>query len=179
MKWLFAGFTGLFLVVFQTVLLPGLPGAWSCFDLTLVLIVFVSLHFSHYMAVAAIAGIGCIMDSLSGAPFCLYTFSYIWVFLVVFLARQFVFQASTLFVMIISLLSVTIQQGIFLFSLVSRQDFTGVGATEITLMLRQVLWGTVMIPLGVTIIAAGNQRWQDMLANLARNRERKKNTAHG
>lgn len=179
MKWLFAGFTGLFLVVFQTVLLPSLPGGLYCFDLTIILIVFISLHFSHYMTVVVIAGIGGIMDSLSGAPFFLYTFSYIWVFLIVGLARQFVFQTNTLFVMVISLLSMTVQQGIFLFSVFSRQDYTGFGAMEISLMLRQVGWGTVMIPLGVWMIAAGNRRWQAMIQRMIKNREQKRNQAHG
>jgi rod shape-determining protein MreD len=179
MKWLFVGFTGLFLVVFQTVLLPSIPGALYCFDLIIILIVFISLHFSHYMAVATIAGIGVVMDSLSGGPFFLYTFSYVWVFLIVFLARQFVFQDSPLFVVVISLLSVTFQQGIIFFSVFSHQDYTGVGSMEITLMLRQVGWGTVMIPLGVKLIAAGNRRWQALIQRVTSNRERKRNQAHG
>lgn len=179
MKWLFAGFVCLFLVVFQTVLLPFFPGAFYCFDLTIILIIYISLNSSHYLAVAAITGIGGIMDSLSGGPFFLYTFSYIWIFLIVHMARQFVFQSSILFVMVISLLSVAIQQGIFFISVFVRQDYTGIGSMDIALMLRQVALGGVMIPLGVGIISTANRRWQALIRRMIKNREQKRNRAHG
>jgi len=179
MKWLFAGFVCLFLVVFQTVLLPVVPGAFYYFDLTIILIIYISLNTSHYLAVAAIAGIGAIMDSLSGGPFFVYTFSYIWIFLIVHVARQVVFQTSILFVMVIGLLSVAIQQGIFFFSVVARQDYTVIGSMDIALMLRQVALGGVMIPLGVGIISTGSRRWQALIRRMIRNREQKRNQAHG
>ena len=179
MRWLFAGFAGLFIVVFQTVLLPGFSGAFYFFDLTIILIVYISLYSSRYWAVAAVAGIGCILDSLSGGPFFLYTFSYVWIYLIVQLARQFVFQTSALFVMVISLLSVAIQQGIFLFSVFARQDYTAFESMDIDLMLRQVAWGGVMIPLGVGMISTGNRHWQALLQRMARNREQKRTQAHG
>jgi rod shape-determining protein MreD len=179
MKWLFAGFVSLFLVVFQTVLLPCFSGAFYCFDLTIIPIIYISLNSSHYWAVAAIAGIGGIMDSLSGGPFFLYTFSYIWIFLIVHLARQFVFQTSILFVMVISVLSVAIQQGILFFSMFARQDYTGIGSMEIALMLRQVAWGGVLIPLGVGMVSTGNRRWQALIQRMIRNREQKRNQTHG
>ncbi|MFN2435783.1 MAG: rod shape-determining protein MreD [Desulfotignum sp.] len=179
MKWLFAGFVCLFLVVFQTVLLPFFPGAFYCFDLTIILIIYISLNSSHYLAVAAITGIGAIMDSLSGGPFFLYTFSYIWIFLIVHMARQFVFQSSILFVMVISLLAVAIQQGIFFISVFVRQDYTGIGSMDIALMLRQVALGGVMIPLGVGIISTANRRWQALIRRMIKNREQKRNRAHG
>ncbi len=115
MKWVFAGFITLFFVVFQTVLLPGLPASFYCFDLTIILVVFFSLHFSHYLTLAAIAGIGAIMDSISGGPFFIHVFSYVWIFLMVRLFRQIVFQTHALFVMVIGLLSVAIQQAFFSF----------------------------------------------------------------
>lgn len=179
MKWLFAGLACLFLVVFQTVLLPCFSGSFFFFDLTIILIVYISLYSSHYSAVAAVAGIGGIMDSLSGGPFFLYIFSYVWIYLIVQLARQFVFQTSVLFVMAISLLSVAIQQGIFLFSVFARQDYTGIGPMDIDLMLRQVAWGGVMIPLGVGIISKGNRRWHTLIRRMAGNRGDKRTQTHG
>jgi rod shape-determining protein MreD len=179
MKWLFTGFACFFIVVFQTVLLPSFSGTFYFFDLTIILIVYISLYSSHYSAVAAIAGIGGIMDSLSGGPFFLYTFSYVWIFLIVQLARQFVFHSSILFVMVISFLSVAIQQGIFLFSVFARQDYTGVEPMDIALILRQVAWGGVLVPLGVGMISTGNRRWQALVQRMVRNREQKRTQAHG
>ncbi len=168
MKWVFVGIVSLFLIVFQTVLLPGLSASFYSFDLTIVLIVYISLHFSHYLIFAVIAGIGGIMDSLSGAPFFLYTFSYLWIFLIVRLARQLVFQTSVPFVLVVSLLSVTIQQGIFLFSLFARQEYTGTWPLNVSLMLKQVAWGTVVIPLGVELLSAGNRGWRNLIHRIAR-----------
>jgi rod shape-determining protein MreD len=179
MKWVFAGFITLFLVVFQTVLLPGLSASFYCFDLTIILVVFFSLYFSHYLTLAAIAVIGAIMDSLSGAPFFIYTFSYTWIFLMVQLVRQLVFQTNTLFVMVIGLLSVAIQQALFLFSIIVRQHFSEVGSVEISLVFGQMAWGGVMVPLGVKIISKGNRWWQDMIRRKVKNREQKRTQAHG
>jgi rod shape-determining protein MreD len=114
---------------------------------------------------------GGIMDSLSGAPFFLYTFSYLWIFLIVRLARQLVFQTSVPFILVVSLLSVTIQQGIFLFSLFARQEYTGTWPLNVSLMLQQIAWGAVMIPLGVGLISAGYRRWQDLIQRIAQIRE--------
>ena len=174
MKWLFWGILSLFLIVFQTVLLPRLSASFYCFDLTIILIVYISLHFSHYLAVAVIAGMGGIMDCLSGAPFFLYTFSYIWIFLIVRLARQLVFQTSVLFVLVVSLVSVTIQQGVFLFSLFARQEYTGAWPMSLSLMVQQVAWGGVLIPLGVGMISAGNRHWQAFIQHIVKIRENKR-----
>ncbi len=179
MKWVFAGFITLFFVVFQTVLLPGLPASFYCFDLTIILVVFFSLHFSHYLTLAAIAGIGAIMDSISGGPFFIHVFSYVWIFLMVRLFRQIVFQTHALFVMVIGLLSVAIQQAFFLFSVIVRQDYSGIGSMEITLMLRQMAWGGVLVPLGVIMISKGNRWWLEIIRRHVKNKEGKRTRAHG
>jgi rod shape-determining protein MreD len=179
MKWLFVGIISLFFVVFQTVLLPSVSCSFYCFDLTIILIVYVSLHFSHYMIIAVIAVIGGTMDSLSGGPFFIYTFSYIWIFLMVQLARQLVFQTSILFVMVISLMAVSIQQGLILFSVIARHDTTGVGPLDVSTMLRQVVWGGAMVPLGVVLITALNRRWEGTIQRWIKIREQKRNQTHG
>jgi uncharacterized membrane protein YidH (DUF202 family) len=69
------------------------------------------------------------------------------------------------------LLSVTIQQGIFLFSLFARQEYSGTWPLNVSLMLQQIAWGTVLIPLGVGLISAGYQRWQKLIQHIARIRE--------
>jgi len=120
MKWLFFILISLFLIILQTVIFPGASWFSNSFDLNIILIIFLSLNFPRYWTAAVIACIGGVMDSLSGGPFFVYLFSYIWIFLIVHMARQFVFQTSILFVMVVGLLSVAIQQGIFFFSVVVR-----------------------------------------------------------
>ncbi|MFU8768970.1 MAG: rod shape-determining protein MreD [Desulfotignum sp.] len=162
MKWLFFAITSLFLIVLQTVIFPAFSWFSCRFDLTLIVIVFLSLNYSKYWALGAVAGIGGIMDSLSGGPFFLYMFSYIWIFLIVQLARQLVFQTSVLSVLIISFLSVVVQQGLFLFSVLVQQDHTGIWPVEMSRLFQQALWGAVVIPPGIWVVSRLFGGWQTM-----------------
>ena len=162
-------------IVFQTVVLPCFSWFSQSFDLTIMLVLFLSLNFSHYAVVMAIVCIGGIMDSLSGGPFFLYTFSYLWIFMIVQLVKQFVFQTSGLFILVISMVSVVIQQALGVFSVFIQQGEGTVWQMDFTLMIRQVIWGTVLIPPGVWIISVCYENWRHMVRMLKKNREQKKN----
>ncbi|MCG8683450.1 MAG: hypothetical protein MI892_01130 [Desulfobacterales bacterium] len=99
------------------------------------------------------------MDSLSGVPFFLHTFTYIWIYLIVQLFRQFVFQRSALFVMVVSLISVSIHQGLILFSVFLAQGEAGVMAMNYGLILRQMIWGLLFIPSGVWLMNVTRQNY--------------------
>lgn len=162
MKGLFFVIISLFLIILQTVIFPAFSWFSCRFDLTLIVVVFLSLNFSNYWVLGAIAAIGAIMDSLSGGPFFLYMFSYIWIFLIVQLASQLVFQTSVLYVLTISLVSVMVQQGLFLFSVLVQQDHAAVWPVEMSRLFQQALWGAVVIPPGIWVISRLFGRWQNM-----------------
>lgn len=111
----FIGLT-LFLIVLQTIVLPSFSWFVQCFDLLIIVVLFLSLISSHFSMVFAIVMIGSVMDSISGVPFCFYTFSYLWSYIIVHLAKQMLFKQSIIFILIVSLLSVVIQQGLLLLS---------------------------------------------------------------
>jgi rod shape-determining protein MreD len=162
MKWLFILLISLFLIVLQTVILPSVSWFSHSFDLTIILVVFLSLNFPGFWITAVIACIGGVMDSLSGGPFFVYLFSYLWIFLIVQLVKQLVFQTSTLFVVAISLVSVLIQQGVFLFSMFVGQDHSTVQKMDISLMVQQAAWGALVIPPGVWTMSFLFGQWQKM-----------------
>ncbi|MCK5836927.1 MAG: hypothetical protein KAH09_06640, partial [Desulfobacula sp.] len=80
----FVLFTGV-LIILQTIVLPSFDWFSQCFDLMIINVLFLSLVSSHYAMVFAIILIGCIMDSVSGVPFCLHIFSYVWIYIIVYL----------------------------------------------------------------------------------------------
>ena len=136
-------------VICQTVILPSFSWFSQCFDILIILVLYLSLTYSRYGAVIAIVVIGGIMDSISGVPFFLHIFSYLWIFLIVQLFKQLVFQRSVVFMMVVSLIAVTIQQCLILFSVFIEQGQQGVFNLDFTLILRQVFWAVLFVPPGV------------------------------
>ena len=149
----------LFLIICQTVILPTFSWFPQCFDLLITNILFLSLTHFHYGAIVGIVLIGGIMDSISGVPFFHHIFSYLWIYLIVQLFKQFVFQRSALFVILISVISVVIQQGMVLFSVFLDQGRGAVLQMDFSLMLKQVFWGGLFIPPGVWMINVLRQNY--------------------
>ena len=149
----------LFLIVMQTVILPSFPWFAQCFDLLIIDVLFLSLISSHYLMVLAVIMIGCIMDSISGVPFCYHIFSYLWIYIIVHLAKQLLFKQSIIFMLIISIVSVLIQHGLLLFSMLVNQGGHAIWEFNFALLIRQAFWGFVFIPPGIWIVNVCWQNW--------------------
>lgn len=170
---LFITFLTLSLVLFQTVILPSFSWFSQCFDLMIMNILFLSLVYSHYAVILAIIFIGAIMDSISGVPFFYHIFSYLWIYLIVQLFKQLVFQRSVVFIIIISLVSVLIQHGLLLFSVFIQQGKYALGQMDLPLMAKQLIWGGILIPPGVWLINILGQNWMYMAKTLKKQFARK------
>ena len=153
--------TALGLMIVQTVVVPMFQGFQNgCFDLTLILVLHLSLIHTHYAAVIGLAVLGIFMDSLSGAPFFVYTFSYIWVYILVKLFRRFVFQKSIIFLIVVSMAGVLIQQGLVLFSvLVNPGEGGRLGQIDLAGMVQQVMLGGLLIPPGAWCLHVMQCNW--------------------
>lgn len=159
MNGLFFVITTLFFIILQTVVFPSFAWFSQSFDLIILVVLFLSLTYSHYAVVTAIIVMGGIMDSISGVPFFLHIFSYLWIYLIVQLFKQFVFQRSVVFVLIISVASVLIQQGLVIFSVFIDQGQAAVWRMDFTLIARQVVWGFLVIPPGVWLLNVLRHAW--------------------
>ncbi len=148
-----------FLIIFQTVYLPSFFWFSQCFDLMIINIILLSLFYTHYAVILIIILVGCIMDSISGVAFFHHIISYLWIYLMVQLFKQFVFQRSYTFVLIVSLVSVLIQQGLIVFSVFIEQGRQVVWQMDFTLMIRQLFWGGLVIPPGVWMMNALRRYW--------------------
>ena len=159
MKALFFISLTLFFIVIQTVVLPTFSWFVQCFDLVIINILFLSLISSRHSMIFAIITIGCIMDSISGVPFCYHVFSYIWIYIIVYLAKQLLFKKSKIFIFIISAVSVFIQHGLLLFSVFVNQGSNAVLEFNFGLLMRQVFWGFVFIPPCLGLVNAIWHNW--------------------
>lgn len=145
----------LFLLIIQTIILPMSGFFIQTFDLMIIVILFLSLVIAHLSVLLVIAGIGIIMDSLSGAPFGYYLFSYLWLYTIVSLFRQFFFQKSVAFLMVVSIASVLIQQLMFLFSVFITSSDTSPFHFDVSYFIPQLFWAFIIIPpwiMGLDII---------------------------
>ena len=149
-----------FLIVTQTVILPTFPWFINCFDLLIIDILFLSLISSHYSIIAAIVVIGCIMDSVSGVPFFYHIFSYLWIYIIVQIVKQLLFQRSIMFILIISVVSILIQHVLLLFSVFISQGSNTIWEFDFALLIRQVFWGFVFIPPGIWL---ANILWRNWI----------------
>ncbi|WDP86738.1 MAG: hypothetical protein HUN05_17770 [Desulfobacter sp.] len=113
------------------------------------------------------------MDSLSGVPFFLHIFSYFGVYMIVQLLKQFVFQRNLVFMMVISLISVAIHQGLILFSIFVSNGQEGVLTLDFSLMLRQLIWGVLFIPPGIWGMNLMRQNFVYFARQIRRELERK------
>lgn len=159
MNILFFFIATLSLILCQTIVLPATVLFSASFDMLLIVVLHMGLVFSHYGAVVAIVAIGAVMDSLSGGPFFIHIFSYLWVYIIVKLFRQFVFHQSALFILAVSLAAVTIQQVLMIFSVFVAQGHAGVLGLDYALVLKQMVWGGVCIPAGVWLMNLLRQNW--------------------
>ena len=160
----------LVLIVSQTVIFPFFDFTLGCFDLILILVLHISLTYTHNFVILGLLLLGGIMDSISGVPFFYYVFSYLWIYFIVKLFQRFVFQRSLLFLWMISMVSILIQQGLMLFSVMLAQ---GQGALDWLIfgphLVRQLVLGGVFLPLGVWLVDALQKKWAAEMESL-RNR---------
>ncbi|MCP3874156.1 MAG: hypothetical protein GY699_13485 [Desulfobacteraceae bacterium] len=158
----------LLLIVMQTVIFPSFSWFSQCFDLLIIDVLFLSLISSHYSMVLVIIFIGCVMDSISGVPFCYHIFSYLWIYIIVQIVRQLLFQESIVFVIIISVVSVLIQQGLLIFSIFINQGDNATLNLNVSLLLSQVFWGFIIIPPSIWLVTVCKKNW-NLVSNFLMN----------
>lgn len=166
MKALFLITLTLFLIILQSTVFPYFLWFDQCFDLLIIDILFLSLIASHHSMIFAVIVIGCAMDSISGVPFYYHVFSYLWIYIMVNIVRQLFFDQSVLFILIISFISVIIQQVMLLFLIIIHNGNDFSLAFDFSLLIKQTLWGFIFIPLSIWIINILWLRWNSMTKSM-------------
>lgn len=149
----------LFLFILQTVILPTFSWFPQCFDLLIIVILYISLITNRHSVLFAVVFIGAVMDSTSGVPFFLHIFSYLWIYIIVQLVKQLLFQHSLVFILVISVVSVLIQQGLVLLSIFVRQGPDAFIGFNYGLLIRQAFWGLLFIGPSIWLINTARVNW--------------------
>lgn len=150
----------LLLIVIQTIILPSTSFFIQSFDLMIINVLFVCLVSSHYITILAIIILGIIMDSLSGIPFGFHLFSYLWIYIIVAIFRQFFFQKSIIFLTIIGVVSIAIQHGLLLFTIFVGTSGKTVIEFDYSLLMRQIFWGFFTIPPSIWFLEYIYNKWK-------------------
>jgi len=95
------------------------------------------------------------------------------VFFIVQLVKQFVFQRSAMFMIVVSLVAVSIQEGLMIFSVFLSQGQAGVLDLDFSLVIRQMIWGMVIIPPGVWVMNVMRQNFFYVIRQFRRDLARK------
>ncbi len=149
----------LILFILQTVIIPSFFWFSQCFDLLIIVVLYLSLISNRHSILFALLFIGSIMDSTSGAPFFYHIFSYLWIYIIVQVVKQLLFQRSLIFVLIISVVSVLIQQGLLLLSIFLQQGNDAITGFDYGVLIRQAFWGLVFIPPSIWFVNICRQNW--------------------
>lgn len=164
----------LFLIVLQTTVLPEIAIIHNTFDLVIINVLYVSLLFSHPWVLGIVAVVGCIMDSLSGSPFGLFISSYIWMYILVQLMKPVFFSRSLFFLPAVTIFSVLIEYGFLILSVFISSGSKGVLSLNFSLMIQQLLWAVVLIPLAVKLVFVAGRYWDRGFEKLFENRRLKR-----
>lgn len=156
----------LFLIIFQTVLLPSFSFFINCFDLMIINVLFISLISKRRSTIFMIILIGLVMDSIAGVPFTYHLFSYLWIYIIVHLVRQFFFQKSIIFVLIMSVVSVAIQHGLLLLSILVNQKDILIQTIDFGLLFKQLVLGLIIIPPCIWFLDISWKQWKLFVRHL-------------
>ena len=138
--------SGLGLVICETTLLPRLGFAGHCFDLLLPWVIYLAAFRPVNETLFFVLFMGALMDNLSGGPFGLYLFSYVWLFIAVRLAAAVVRAENPMVLVLIIVTAVAAQNAFFAAAL----GFSSAGVLSVEDVIRivgeQVGWVLLIGP---------------------------------
>ncbi|MFZ0612728.1 MAG: hypothetical protein WAM73_10855 [Desulfobacterales bacterium] len=166
MTYVFYTGVSLFLIVLQTVILPDLPVLNSVFELTAMFVIYLGLLRSARESLPVVLLLGVIMDNLSGAPFMVFTTTYLWLYVCVrWLTR--ILQVGMRF-----RLAFIVVAGILLENLIFILAFGGLDALRqapsLTLakVLPRLLWALVFGPILILMLERVHRIWDRRVREL-------------
>ncbi|MBI9089753.1 MAG: rod shape-determining protein MreD [Desulfobacterium sp.] len=151
------------LTIVQTSILPGFSVFSQSFDLLFVIVLSLSLRFSHPAIGVAVFLLGCAMDSVSGGPFGLYISAYVWIYILVRSLKSLVHLENIVFLICMSAVAVVVENAFLVFTFVVGKGAQAVCPRDLVFMVKQTVLALILVPLlvlavdqldrGVTLVA--------------------------
>lgn len=154
MTYLFYFIISIFLILFQTVLIPHLLDLRYFYDLFIPFVLYLTLFRPFIEGVPVIFVLGLILDSLSAGPFGLYGTSYLWLYFSVKWGVRYLHFGNIILLPLVVIVSVSVQNIIFIGAVFLFGKDWMLQDLYFDDMLRQVAWAGLtgpflMVGLGV------------------------------
>ena len=157
----------LFLIIAQTSFLPVFSFFDYSFDLLIINVLCLSLIFSHPFVIVGILFLGLCMDSISGAPFGVYTSAYIWIYLSIQAMKRFVHYGNIIFVPMVSALSVLMENGFLFFTFFVNRGRSAILISDLALMGKQMFLAFFTLPVCIMFVHILRKRWEYIIKKYA------------
>jgi rod shape-determining protein MreD len=153
----------LVLIIVQTSIHPCFSVFSQSFDLLFVIVLSLSLRFSHPGTGVAVFLLGCAMDSVSGGPFGLYISAYVWIYILVRSLKSLVHLENIVFLICMSAVAVVVENAFLVFTFVVGKGADAVSSRDLVLMVKQTLLALIVVPLLVLVVDQ-LERWVTLVA---------------
>lgn len=169
MTLLLNAFLGLVIILIQATLFPVILLFQRHYDLVLPVVVYLGLYRSFKESFLLLAGLGLVMDSLSGGAFGLYLTTYFWLYAGVKWTIRLLDRRNPLLTVGLIGLGVLVENGLFLAVTFSKFSMP-ISAGNLNGIFIQLVWAIVTGPLMVLFLASINRRWEHFGSRLAAER---------
>lgn len=139
---LFYIIVSLCLIIFQTIIRPGINALDGFYDLLAPFVIYLTLFRPLRESFPVVVCLGAVMDTISGGPFGLYTTTYLWLFLGIRWLVKFLRVGNTLLLPIVIMLGVLVENLVFLGSFILTEPASGSQVPEgaFRIVSEQVIW---------------------------------------
>ena len=153
----------LFLVIFQTTVMPYFSLFDRFYDLLSPFVIYLSIFRSTRESIPVILFFGFVMDNLSGGPFGLYLTSYLWLFIGVRWIITFLHVGDSVLLPFVVAAGILIQNCIFIATITMFEPGSWFSSATINTVVVQVIWAIFTGPIFLMFFNYSHGRWNKWL----------------
>ena len=146
---IFFAFTIIAFVLFQTSVVPDLWGFDKFFDLIAIFIVYLAIYRPVGECVAFVILSGVVMDSISGGPFGMYMTVYCWLFVGIWIVKNYLHLGNSILVPLITTVSVFAENILIIAVMAMVEKNFVLGPETFRNVLIQLVWAAFAGPVVV------------------------------
>jgi cell shape-determining protein MreD len=160
MIFLFYSALCLSLIVFQTTIVFYFPVFERCYDLLLVVVIYLGLHRPARESLPVILAAGFVMDNLSAGPFGIYLTVYFWLFAGIKSVIGTIEIRNSIFFLFIVAAAVAVENLLFLAVRAAAAEPGGILTDTASMLAGQVGWALFTGPVGLIGIEVLHRRFE-------------------
>ncbi len=160
---------GLLLLVMEGTVIQLSPFLKNTFyDLLIPFVVYLALFRPRRESLAVVVLLGLITDSLSGAPFGMFTTAYFWLFMSLRWVTQYLHASNTLLMPVVVALGVFVENLFFTIIIAGFVPVEGFMPQAFQALGAQFLWALVTGPFFLLALSSTHRRWDRWVQSRAR-----------